>query len=87
MYYQHPIKLRMDNKSVIMDDGIVQQTSYEMNMDFATLWTPYYPAREFRVGWSFEVGIIGVILSTVSSVMWILMAKLLRYTPPLAVQL
>ena len=66
--------------SNIIDEGIIQQTADAANMQFSNLWRRYYPARRFNFGWSYDVGIVGVLISMITSIMWIVMAKVLRYT-------
>ncbi len=72
-------EMNLDNNSIIFDEGLVQEMG-EINTKFNKVWFSYYRAREFNIGWSFDLGVTGVVLSMISSVMWILMAKLLRYT-------
>ncbi|XP_065226542.1 uncharacterized protein LOC135849843 [Planococcus citri] len=66
--------------SHIIDDGIVQRSRNAANMQYSKIWKQYYTAREFKFGWSYDVGIVGVLISMITSVMWIVMAKVLRYT-------
>lgn len=64
----------------VIDEGVIQQSTDAINMQFSKIWNEYYAAREFNVGWSYDIGIIGVIVSMMTSIMWIVMAKVLRYT-------
>ncbi|KAI8436129.1 hypothetical protein MSG28_004229 [Choristoneura fumiferana] len=46
--------------------------------------SPAYPllaAREFSTSWSLELGWGGVVLATTTSLLWILLSKIMRYNP------
>lgn len=66
--------------SFVLDEGVVQQNANVANMQFIKIWNEYYQARELNVGWSYNIGVIGVMVSVITSVLWIIMAKILRYT-------
>lgn len=42
---------------------------------------PLLSAREFTTSWSLELGWAGVVLATTTSIMWILLSKIMRYNP------
>ncbi|XP_059474665.1 uncharacterized protein LOC132196197 isoform X2 [Neocloeon triangulifer] len=41
----------------------------------------YYTARVFSNGWSLEVGWLGVVLCVLTSGLWFLLSKIMRYNP------
>lgn len=42
---------------------------------------PLLAARDFSTAWSLELGWAGVALATTTSLLWILLSKIMRYNP------
>lgn len=79
--------INVNSRYVILDEGILVESAYkEMLPEFSHKFNKFYSARELNFGWSYDVGMVGVLLSVTTSIMWILLAKILRYSP-IAVQL
>lgn len=76
--------INLNSRYVILDEGIlVESVHKELLPD---KFNKFYSARELNFGWSYDVGMVGVLLSLTTSIMWILLAKILRYSP-IAIQL
>jgi Na+-translocating ferredoxin:NAD+ oxidoreductase RnfD subunit len=41
----------------------------------------YYSARIFSNGWSLELGWVGVVVCVLTSGLWLLLSKIMRYNP------
>lgn len=79
--------INANSRYIILDEGILVESIYkEMVPEFGHKFNKFYSARELNFGWSYDVGMVGVLLSVTTSMMWILLAKILRYNP-IAIQL
>lgn len=74
--------INVNNRYTIFDEGIlVESVNKEMLSEFGHKFNVFYNARELTLGWSYDVAMIGVLFSVITSIMWILLAKILRYSP------
>uniref|UniRef100_A0A1B6DGP9 Uncharacterized protein n=1 Tax=Clastoptera arizonana TaxID=38151 RepID=A0A1B6DGP9_9HEMI len=65
----------------ILADGVSPSTDAALGIDMVSIWAEYYSARIFKVGWSLDLGWGGVTLCVLTSVLWILLSKIMRYNP------
>ncbi|RZF34605.1 hypothetical protein LSTR_LSTR008630 [Laodelphax striatellus] len=67
--------------SPLLGDGVSPANRSALDPALLAVWADYYPARVFNVGWSLDLGWGGVTLCVLTSVLWILLSKIMRYNP------
>ncbi|XP_039290892.1 uncharacterized protein LOC111054535 isoform X2 [Nilaparvata lugens] len=64
-----------------LGDGVSPLNVGALDPSLMAIWAEYYPARIFTKGWSLDLGWAGVTLCVLTSVLWILLSKIMRYNP------
>ncbi|XP_014281553.1 uncharacterized protein [Halyomorpha halys] len=59
-------------------DGVILGPGGE---GYTSLWRPYLAARAFTPAWSLDLGWAALGVCAAASTLWILLAKVMRYTP------
>ncbi|CAH0391460.1 unnamed protein product [Bemisia tabaci] len=67
--------------AALLGDGVVAGAGPVLEPGYARVWADLHRARLLSHGWSLDLGWAGLALCVLTSVLWILLSKIMRYNP------